>query len=445
MSLQDLVNVQISAATVTPSRPGFGTPLIAAYHTKYTDRVRFYSSLAGVGGDFAATDWAYVAASVAFAQNPAPAKVAIGRRALAMTQTVNLTLGSTSNLDTYTLTLVGSDGVLHKMDFASTGVTATDAASLRTAINALANVGTATITGSTVTVTQAAGKLTDYQNWNPLGSTTPLIVLADVTADPGLATDLNAIKAAALPGTWYDLALDSNSLAEINAAATWTESAGSFIFGYNNSDTLCITTSAADVFSVQKNVAHARAYGLYANSQMLCYSGLAWAAKTLPQNPGSLTFMYKTLASVPADNLSATAQTNLDGKNANYYMPIAGINTTINGWAGAGEYIDITWGVDALTAQIQIDVFALLASSPKVPYTDLGVDLIKSVVLADLNLFASPQYSFIAPVPAPTVSAPVVATIASSTRATRVFPGVTFQGQLAGAIHKLTIRGVLTA
>ena len=447
MSLSDLVNVSISSSTVSPTRPGFGTPLVAAYHNKYTDRVRFYSSLAGVVGDgFGVTDPAYKAAAVAFAANPAPAKVAIGRRALAYTQTLVLTLTSASALDTYTLTLVGSDNVAHVLDFASTGVVNTDATSLTTAINALTNVGTAVHTASSgiVTITQAVGKLTDVQRWNPTGSTTPLITLQDTTTDPGIATDLAAIQAAAPAGSFYGVALDSNSAAEVTAATNYIESAGAFIMAYNNSDTICITSSGADIFSTQKTLAHARSFGLYSGSALLSYGGMAWLAKTLPQNAGSLTFMYKTLASVPADSLSTTAQTNLNAKNANYYITIAGINITINGWTGAGTFVDIAWGTDALTAQIQIDVFALLAGAPKIPYTDLGVDMLKSTIQGDLELFSTPAYSFLVPGSC-SVSAPAVATVSKTTKASRVFPSLTFQGTLAGAIHNVTIRGVLTS
>lgn len=446
MSLQDLVNVSISSSTVSPSRPGFGTPMLVGYHTHYTDRVRVYSSIAAMASDgFATTDPLYKMAQAVFSQNPSVARVQVGRRALPYTQTIVLVLSSTSASDTYTLTLVGSDGAVHKLDFASTGVPATDATSLTAAINGLSNVGTAVHgSGGTITVTQASGKLTDYQNWNPSGTTTPIMTLQDTTADPGIATDLTAIQLAAVPGSWYGLAIDSNSAAEITAAAAFIESAGALIFAWNNSDTICTTTSTSDIFSAQKVLAHARSFGLFSGSQLLAYGGAAWLGKTFPATPGSLTFMYKTLSGVPADNLSSTAQSNITNKNGNFYITIAGINITVNGWDSAGEFIDIVWGTDALTAQIQIDVFALLASSPKVPYTDAGVDQIKSIVQADLALFQTPQYSFIATSPAPVVSAPAVATISKTTRASRVFPNITFQGTLAGAIHTLTIQGVLT-
>jgi uncharacterized protein DUF3383 len=447
MSLQDLVNVSISSSTVSPTRPGFGTPLLMCYHTVYSDLVRFYSSLTGVAGDFSSTtSIPYRMAEVAFAQNPAPVKIAIGKRASAMTQKMQMTLSDSSGTATYTLTIVGSDGVSHTMNFASTGTPATDATSLYNAINALSNAGTATNPSSgVVLVTQSSGKLNDYQNWNPTGTTSPILSLSETTTDPGIATDLANAIAFAPPGSVYGVALDNNSKAEITAAAAYVEANGPLLFLFNTSDTIAIssTSSSSSVFVAQKTLAHARSGGLYAGSQVLCWSGLAWLSKTLPQTPGSLTFMYKTLTSVPADTLSETAQTNLNAVYGNYYIPIAGINITVNGWDAAGEFLDIVWGTDALTSQIQINVFALLASSPKVPYTDLGVDMIKSVVQAALALFATPQYNFIASNPAPTVSAPTVASIATATVASRVFPNISFFGTLAGAIHSLTIQGVL--
>lgn len=532
MSLQDLVNVSISAVSVFPTRPGFGVPLLAAYHTKWTDFARTYSSLAGMVSDgFASTDPAYKMAAAVLAQNPSVAKFMIGRLAHPGTQTVHLLLGSASALDTYTLTMVGWDGVSHKLDFASTGVVNTDAASLVTAINAatmspvthVAGTGPAvTLTGTpaaneqividittdgavgaavfkwsndggasfttgvttaasvalgatgltanfaagtyttadsytanstlgfasassaTVTVTQIAGKLADYLNWNPSGSTSPLIVLTDVTADHSVSSDLDAILAHTLPGSWYGLALDSNSSAEAHAAATWAESNGAHLFIWNNSDTHCITSDTDDLFSVTKALAYARSGGLYAGSQLLSYGGAAWLGKVFPSNPGSLTFMYKTLAGVPQDVLSETAQANLNAKHGNYYITLAGIGVTINGWSSSGEFFDITWGIDWLTSTIQIDVFALLASSPKVPYTDLGVDMIVSVIKGDLALATSPAFQLLAATPAPTVIAPTVASQSPTDRAARNFPGITFSGRLAGAIHELTITGTVT-
>ena len=429
-----------------------------------------------------------------------------------MTQAIALTLSSASVSDTYSWTMVDWAGGTHAFSFASTGVPATDAATMVGLINAAtmspvsssgttppvvtltgtptanaqiviqitaggvgtaavfkwsSNGGTSFTTGvsvaaavaligtglvanfavsppdtyalnnlytanstlgfavavsAAVTVTQVAGQLVDIQKWNPSQTTTPIISLADNTTDPGIATDLAAIQSAAPPGSYYGIALDSNSAAEITGATAFAESAGLDLLLFNNSDTACITTATTDIFSSQKALAHARSGGLYSGTSVLSGAGLAWLAKTLPSVPGSLTFMYKTLAGVPADNLSQTAQINLTAKSGNFYIPVAGVNITVNGWDSAGEFLDQVWGTDALTNTIQTNVLAGdLAGLPKVSYTDLGVAGIISVVQAALLLFSDKQHNFLATNPAPVATAPLVATLSSTQRASRSF------------------------
>jgi predicted nucleic acid-binding protein len=60
MPLADIVNVVVTKASSSVSRVGFGTILIAAYHTENTDRVTTYSASTAlatmVADGFATTD-----------------------------------------------------------------------------------------------------------------------------------------------------------------------------------------------------------------------------------------------------------------------------------------------------------------------------------------------------------------------------------------------------
>jgi hypothetical protein len=109
MSLQDIVSVTISTTTKTPTRKGFGTPMIAAYHSLNADRVRVYTDLVGIAADgHLPGDPAYLDAAAIFAQSPRPASVKIGRRTNPWTQVVNLTPNSVSTGLVYAIT-IGSD------------------------------------------------------------------------------------------------------------------------------------------------------------------------------------------------------------------------------------------------------------------------------------------------------------------------------------------------
>jgi len=81
MSLEDIVNVQISRNTVSVSRAGFGTALIVGPNAPYsTARTAVYTSIAAmVSAGYATTDEEYIAASKLFAQNPSPTRVKTGR------------------------------------------------------------------------------------------------------------------------------------------------------------------------------------------------------------------------------------------------------------------------------------------------------------------------------------------------------------------------------
>jgi hypothetical protein len=442
VSLNSLVNVSIIVAGTAPSAANFGVPAVFAYHTHYPDLIRYYSSLAGMVSDgFTVTDPAYQAASAILAQNPTVTSFAICRRALAMTQTLKLTLSSVSATDKYVFTVIGSDGVSHLISMNSTGVIATDAASLATALGTpITNIGTVTHDTTSVTITQAAGKLTNLLGWAGIGSAgAPILALADNTADPGIATDLAAVYN--IDQGWYGVTLDSNSKAEILAAAAWCEANGPHVFCSNNSDA-ADENAGTNVFASLIALKYARTMVQFNGSELLSYGGAAILGEILPQTPGSYTPAYKTLVGVPADPssiLTGTVVTNLTNNNGNYYTTFKGISVLIPGITPSGEFLDTTIFIDWLKDAIQTAIFTLLTNNPKIAYTDLGVAQVVNVIKGVLK--QGILNGGLAASPAPTVSAPLVADVALSSVAARNLPNVTFTATLAGAIQSLAISG----
>lgn len=154
----DIASVTITRANVTPTRAGFGTPMILAYHTLNSDRVRTYSSLAGMASDgFRSHDPAYRAAAAVFSQTPRPRRIKIGRRALAPTQVIRLTPVAPSAGEVYSLQV---DGLAVTFTADATPTVAEVCTGLHTAIGALAVanaiVATGASSGSSQTVTGAA-------------------------------------------------------------------------------------------------------------------------------------------------------------------------------------------------------------------------------------------------------------------------------------------------
>jgi hypothetical protein len=437
LPLSDVVNIAISVSGAGPTLAGFGEPLCLVYHTQYTARVREYSSLSGVAGDFPVTHPAYLMAQSVFSQIPAPPALKVGRRALPFTQVLGVTCLSTSATDTYSFNLRTPGGSYRNVTVASTGVPATDVATINTAVTALAITGlTATHTGAILTLTMTAGSLLDIQ------PDTVHCSLADNTTDPGIVTDISAVIAA--DPNWYGLLTDSQSKAEVLAAAANIEASGPYIYIYNNSDTNDANpASTTDVMYTLQQSAYERTSGLFAQTQLLCYSAAAWVGRMFPTVAGAENWAFKTLAGVPADNLSTNQIHSVENKNASVYTTLAGLNLTQFGKTPGGEWIDIIRGTDHLTNVLQIGILSLQANSLKVPFTDAGIDMYRSSLMAGLQQFV--DIGFLSDTPAPFVSLPLVQNLTSANKAARTLTPVSFSATMAGAINATTINGVLSS
>jgi hypothetical protein len=343
------------------------------------------------------------------------------------------------------------------------------ATAIETAINLLTHVGVATVTGSTdttVTVTQVAGALTDFQDWTSNGFAS--IQLEDVTTDPGIVADLEAMVAANT-GAFYAVILDSNSAAEIESAAAFieaTNNGGKLLF-WNNSDYGNTQTSVTtDLFSELQADSYVRNFGTQNDTKLLCYAGAAACGNALARNPGSYTMGFMTLPGVPADSpttLTEAQQLALNSmtasspgpgaKNGNWYADTAGENIIFPGTAPSGRFFDLTILVDWLYVTMQQRVFGVLtaqAAQGKLPYTDIGLGLLGDAIKGVLLLGSTPAYGGILPNgvdplrPISVIVTPV-ADIDVTDRANRNVPAgaLTWSAGIAGAVETVTVQGTL--
>jgi hypothetical protein len=433
MPLSDIVLISIGVTGNQPTQQGFGVPLIASYHTVYPNRVRSYSSLAGVAADFASTTPTYKAASALFSQSPRPPIVKVGRRALAFTQGFTLTCLQATTGVVYSFSIAG-----HALTYtvpSGSPTTTTVATAITSLITALSVSGlTATSSGAVITIAATAGLLFDCL------PDTVNMSFADTTADPGIATDLAAIVAE--DPAWYLLLLDSQGDAEIEAAAAYAQAESpSIFFLYNTSDSACATSSSGDVMSTLKTDAYTKCAGLFSQTQLLSYSAAAWAGEMLPTQPGSENWAFKTLAGVPADNLTTAQIHYVEGKNASVYTTLAGINFTQFAKVPSGEWIDVERGLDWLSSTMSTDLLGLLLNNSKVPFTDPGISLIQSTISGRLQnavdvglLAANPKY---------VVTVPTAASVSPTDKGNRNLPNVTFTATLAGAINSVQVLGTV--
>lgn len=445
MSLSDIVNVQITRATVFPTRVGFGVNMIVAYHTLTPNRVDYYSSLAGVvAAGFASPHPVYKAAVAAFSQNPSPTRFAVGKRLLPTTQVVTLQPIITTQGLHYPFNFVDKTGLVTAIDW--TNGASESPTTIATGIQALLPTGGSTgvtVTRSTDTITIAsatAGAFFDLTGLPPLLQ----MKVKNTSADPGIATDLNAISAVDAQ-TWYAFTLESNSKAEILAAAAWAEATRHFHYAQCSDSEIADNAVTTDLMSGLKAAAYARTGLMFAQNRLNGFRAWGLAAHMSTITPGASTWEYQTIAGDTVDAIDDGSIAKLWAKGCATYTTIAGLNVTQNVKVGDGEFADLIPGTDKLFADIQFNVFADLAqasaSGSKIAYTDKGVGQIVNDV--SLALTAGVTAGFLSNNPAPTVSAPKVATIDAATKSSRNLPNVTFSATLSGAIHSTQIKGTL--
>jgi hypothetical protein len=265
----------------------------------------------------------------------------------------------------------------------------------------------------------------------------PFVAAGDVT------TRLNDILN--LDIDFYAVACTDRTVGIVQAIANWAQ-ANMKIFGSSSNDPNIIgqapgddVTSIAAYFQ-DNNLT--RSFCLYHEDAAEEFPECAWMGNVLPLAPGSETWKFKTLVGVQPSMLTTNQTNNALGKDCNIYTYVGGIGITQNGTMGSGEFIDIIRGIDWLQSIITINVFGLLAKSPKVPYTDAGIAAIESEIKRALQ--QGIDQNFLSNNPFPVVTVPLAANVSTNDKNNRILKNVTFTATLAGAIHSVTINGTLT-
>ena len=442
--LSPIFSVSISVQDSAVTRTGFGTPLIASAHTFWPERVRSFADRqealdAGmVSGS--RTDQVLTALLSA---DTRVSEVKIGNRRNVPTQSLQLTPTNTTTGFVYFFEIT-APGSLTSTPITYTvlalDVVADITAALTPLITAISGI-TATDNGTDVSFdVDTPGDIMDLSGWIQPEDRGALI-FADITADPGLLTDLDAIEA--FDPDWYGLLLDSSSKAEAVVAAAFI-STKSKMFGFQNSDTEILNpVVTTDVFSVIQALTNNRAVGHYTQVSLLNPLAAARFGERLPTDPASGTWKFKKGSGSSADDLKSGEITAIEAKGGEVFIRLRGNNFFQQGRALGGRFLDLTRGVDELAIRIQENLFSLFLNNDAVRFTSSGIGLVKGNVLATLNSKVGVD-KLLAANPPPSVTAPLPEDISQNDKATRVLNEVRFAAKAGGAIHFVNIQGTIS-
>lgn len=439
MSLESIVNVQISRETATVSQAGFGAGNFLSNTAVFSDRIKVYSNLKAVSDDTLSGADTLTYAQKYFGQSVRPTQLFVTKKGRLLPQISTLVF----NVDLITgNTVNGSiNGVaLAPIPFDTDH--ATTMADIATALAANADIDTAVVSGRTITITTLDGTNVTLSGFVVTGGASQATAAWTVSQyGDVLLTNVASLTAAALINNdWYALAAYEKDKADILLIAAYIQGLRK-IYAVSSADADILTSVTTDVASELKAASYDRTFLLYSATAAAFPEG-AWLGAGLPTNPGAITWKFKSLAGVTVDTITDTQKTIAAGKNANTYTVIGGRNITEEGVTSEGTFIDIIRDTDWLQARITENVFQAFVTQPKIPYTDQGVSIIVNRIQQILDQGVA--NGVLTNNPRPTISAPLVANVPVNDRANRILPDVTFEAVLAGAIHKVTINGTVS-
>jgi hypothetical protein len=461
MSIEEVVNVQITRETAAVSQAGFNTALILAPHVAFTERLRYYADMDGVLADFDSNDPVSLCASAIFSQNPNVNRIAVGRQQV-NTVDIVFTIASPTAVETFTWKINGEQqtftsdatpteaeveaGIIAAVNAGTPPVTATDPL-LTNTVRITADV--AGVAFSFVPVTSNLSLSLNYATGRGTGASEIKTLTAAATeTGANIGDALQAVENE--NNDWYGVLVIDMQQASVLAAVAWVEARrklnGTVVpTGTGDADPkAAFLPTSTDIAAQLRNLNRARTYDIFSyNPQQ--FSDAAWMGDQFPYDPGTTTWKFKTLGGVTVDTLTSTESTNLrgsngTGRNANTYERMGGRDITREGRVASGEYIDVIIFVDWLQARMTERIFAVFANSLKLPLNDAGVQAIVTEVRAQL----SDGVAVGGLLPDFEVTFPLVKDIPLNDRANRFLPDIRFRATLAGAIHATEIVGTVS-
>jgi len=442
IDIVNFVDVQIAVQQTPTIQPAFGIPLILGVNGTFTPRSVSVSSIEQVlelGGITSSTD-EYKAALAVFSQNPRVPSLRIGRQLALVAQVETIVFSAAIVTGNTVAITVNGDAITQAFDTSN----AQTLTALAAQIAAVDGIGTAVSNGTdtiTVTADSAGIPFTLASASVTGGASQATITLTITTENHGVQEDLAEISLE--NNQWYGLIFCNRTQLQVEQAAAYIEAVTKIFLTASDDTDIIDPLETGDIASVFQDNSYFRS-GAFYNADEENFPDAGVFGRMFPYKAGSANYAFKTVAGAEADNLTQNQYETALSKNANVYITSGSVDTFQKGQVGSGEYFDIVSGIDLLTFNIEVAVYAVLVAQNKVPYTDAGIQSLVSVIRAELEKATDTQNWGLLVPGTITVSAPKAADVSSSDKANRILNDVTFTATLAGAIDKTVIRGTVS-
>ena len=268
------------------------------------------------------------------------------------------------------------------------------------------------------------------------GDTSPA-TLAIATYDPD-ANDGPSTAAEALTEhfdkDFYFVTADTQVVAEVKAVADVVEGEGFKLFGTTLTSLADLQTLATNKYDRTFAIVHTTV-GEYPAEALIGGHG----SKTV----GTITYKDKKLVGITPQDFNAARLGEIETLFGFAYVTKSGDNVTSEGTLLSGEYIDVIHGKDWIKVNGEAAIQKVFTNNDKVGYDDPDIPLLATAL--ENVLIAATTNRIIARDennrPLYQITIVPRAQTNPADRAARVYKGLSFSLELAGAIHSANVKG----
>ncbi len=455
------------------------------------NRVKYYNTFDEIKEDFVSSQEAYRAANAFFGQSPRAKTLAVGKIFTAAVAGFMKTKAIQSVLATWVAVTDGSFAItidatpydVSLCDFSGAAdldaVAAIIQARLQVAVAATLCVyenGLLKITSPTTGATSTLSALTAVDPavgtdisgsgfMNGLDDqedpTDDVILVPGYTPTGDIADELDyLVEAARCSGKFvYGWALERGyrDSSDQTDAAAWAEARTAILGLCLNSPLVLDAGSTSDVGYLLAQSSYVRTFSTYHNNAFY-YPEVGILAQILSVNyaaeNSTMTAKFKDISGIPTVPITTTELTVLNNKRVNTFTAVGNDARTFR----EGVEASTTWFIDDLTnldnysEELQTEVYNVFLQNRKVPYTAIGLTLIRDAIERISNRYVrngtfserprqnTTGQANLPPIePAYTITNTPLQEMTVSDRAQRVGPPFTVNVNLAGAIHSVDI------
>lgn len=263
------------------------------------------------------------------------------------------------------------------------------------------------------------------------------IDLKDVSADAGMAAELAAVMVE--DTDWSHLALDSQSPAEIQAAATFVAANSRILWALSlNNDIM--KTGTSDLVSL---LGSNNSVAVLVSQDTNSFGAFAGVSTYLTYHPGTANVHAWSQFGIgnPLRKISPTEEGFAEDKHAILHTTISGVTAFLFNRAPGGRVITTQQALNYLSSAIRGDVLTCMLVNPKIEFSPEGIAQLEAVVRNRLK--AEEDKRMLLP-GSSTVTAKKYEETTTGERGNGLLDSIKFGAVLIVSIDKVKIRGTLT-